>query len=162
MSALQRRIGDAEYDHLPRTYGFVETDLGLGLVIDLYRDRAGAISRTLREMVSTGFDAAEFDAAIDTLGDYMVRHVVLTRALLDHNIVAQDTESGWRLHIIDGMGEGAWVPLRRWIPALGRARIRRRIVECKQMLRERAGKPAGRDAWDTTRWSQGFLDHRGR
>ena len=37
-----------------------------------------------------------------------------------------------------------------------------RIVEFKELLRERGANPAGRGAWDTTRWSQGFLEHEGR
>jgi hypothetical protein len=160
LSALMRRIGDAGFDHLPRTYGFVETDLGRGLVIDLFRDRDGAISRTLRELLCTGADPAQFDAPLDELGEYMVRHRVLTRTLLDHNIVAQDTDRGWRLHLIDGVGEGAFLPIRRLVPTMARKRIRRRIEAFRAVMRERAANPRSRDEWDTTRWSQGFLDHR--
>ncbi|MFG0274538.1 MAG: YrbL family protein [Phycisphaerales bacterium] len=161
LGSLMRRIGDESYDHLPRTYGFVETDLGQGLVIDLFRDRDGAISRTLRELLCTGADPAQFDSALDDLGAFMVRHRVLTRKLLDHNIVAQDTDRGWRLHIIDGVGEGAFVPVRRLVPALARRRIAERIEEFRAVMRERAANPDAPELRDTTRWSQGFLDHRG-
>lgn len=166
LSRLMRRIGEAKYDHLPRTYGFVETDLGEGLVMDLIRDEAGPISRTLRQMIVEGVDAASFMPAFEQLGAYLLRHRVMTRALLDHNIVGQDLgrdrgEARWRLVMIDGMGDPAWLRPGALVPAIDRRRIRRRIEIGRERLRKLAADPPARESWDPTRWSQGFLEHRG-
>lgn len=161
LGALMRRLGPERYDHMPRVHGDVETDLGRGLVLDLVRDRDGAISRSLRELICAGADPADFDETIDELGAYLLANRIPTRTLLEHNIVAQDLGGAWRLHIIDGVGDRAWIPLAQWIPPLARAKTRARLDAFRARLRQIAqlGKP--REAWDTSRWGQGFLDHRG-
>ena len=57
---LYRAIGPEIKEHLPLSYGMTTTDLGPGLVLDLVRDIDGKISRSLRELISTGYELQQF------------------------------------------------------------------------------------------------------
>lgn len=164
LTALFRRIGDDASQHLPCCYGMFPTDLGPGLVLDLVRDRDGQISRSLRELLSLGHPPDQFRDAFEELGEFLHQHCVLTRALLDHNLVAQERADGtWRLYLIDGYGDRAWLPVARWSRSIGRAKVQRRLDEAWgrfEKLWRQGGVP--RQLIETSSWGQGFLNHRGR
>jgi hypothetical protein len=129
LTALFARLGPVATRCLPQCYGWTETDLGRGLVLDLIRDHDGNTSRSLRQLVSTGTALANFRPAFDELGAFLIQHKVVTRALLNHNIVAQRlADGGWRLFLMDGWGDPSWLPLGRWIPGVAEARIRRKVT----------------------------------
>lgn len=158
-----QRIGPAAKLHLPESYGMHLTDQGPGLVLDLVRDADGRISRSLRELLSTGYEPQLFRPAYDELSDFLRTYRVITRTLLDHNIAAQHRADGtWRLVIIDGLGDPALLPLARWIPALGRSKIERRIAEAWPRFEKfyRSGGVTA-DLIQSSSWGQGFLNHRG-
>lgn len=166
MHTLEReyaRIGSVAKRHLPESYGMQPTDQGPGLVLDLVRDCDGGISRSLRELLTIGHSPHEFQTAYDELGDFLLEHLVMTRAILDHNIAAQRQSDGaWRLYLIDGLGDPALVPVARWIPTIGRAKIERRLDEAWARF-ESFHKSGGvtPDLIRSSTWGQGFLKHRG-
>lgn len=163
LTRLFKQIGPEASRHLPCCYGMFPTDLGPGLVLDLIRDGDGQISRSLRELMSTGYAPETFHAAFEELGDFLRQHLVMTRSLLDHNIVAQQRSDGqWKLYIIDGVGDRAWLPLARWSRSLGRAKVNRRLAEAWsrfQKLWSQGG--VSKQLIATSSWGQGFLNHRG-
>lgn len=163
LTSLFRQIGSEASCHLPCCYGMFPTDLGPGLVLDLVRDDDGQISRSLRELMSTGFAPATFRTAFEELGDFLREHLVMTRSLLDHNIVAQQRSDGkWKLYIIDGLGDRAWFPLASWSRSLGRAKVKRRLSEAwsrYEMLWSQGG--VSKQLIESSSWGQGFLNHRG-
>lgn len=102
---LDRR-GDVSYDHIPRFYGKVETNLGPGFVVDRIRDFDGAESQALWWYFERGYPLAEF-------GPYLEE---LRQALLDNRIVfcvdmgrfnvlfRRESPGDARLVVIDGLG----------------------------------------------------------
>lgn len=156
------RVGPAAAFGLPRCYGMADTDLGPGLVLDLIRDQDGRIARSLRELISTGHAPGEFRAAFDEFGRFLLEHRILTRAILDHNLAAQSLGGGaWRLYLIDGVGDPAWLPVAEWVPWIGRAKIRRRVAEAWPRFERLAAEPVTRELIEQSSWGQGFLKHRG-
>ncbi len=126
---LFRRLGPEMKQHFPVSYGMQSTDLGPGLVLDLIRDQDGGISRSIREMVTNGYPLEELKSAFDEFSIFLFENVVLTRNLHDHNLVVQHREDGtWRLYLIDGFGDSAWLPLARWFRPIGRSKVRSRIA----------------------------------
>lgn len=163
LTDLFSRIGPTASEHLPRCYGMQDTDLGPGLVMDLVRDDDGKISRSLRELLSGEYPPETFDQAFDDLGRFLIRHVVLTRSILDHNLAAQERADGsWRLVMIDGYGDRAWLPVARWSRSIGRSKIRRRLDEAAERF-QTFWKSGGvtKQLIDASSWGQGFLNHRG-
>jgi hypothetical protein len=65
------------------------------------------------------------------------------------------------MFLIDGIGDPAWLPVRQWIPALGRARIRQRLKKGWEKF-ERVQRRGGVSQLDIERshWGQGILNYR--
>lgn len=161
LDALQRRLGSA-YDHLPRCYGYVETDLGRGLVLELVRDEDGHISRSVRESLLEGVALDELRPAYDEMAAFYIEHGVVTRAILDHNLTAQRVGSAWRLTLIDGFGDSTLIPLRSLLASTRRATAKKRMRAGWERIEEIAAQiRAGDTDWDRSRWGQGVLEHRG-
>jgi hypothetical protein len=161
LSSLQRRLGP-RFAHLPRYHGDIDTDLGRAVVLDLVRDADGRISRTVRALICEGVPLDALRPAFNAFAQYLVRYNVLTRALLDHNIAARHAADGsWSLVLIDGYGDPAAIPLASLVPPIGRARMRRRAVDAWERFERLASADPSEREFDTSRWSQGFLNHRG-
>ena len=160
---IGKRIGPAMGAHLPRSYGMVPTDLGPGFVLDLVRDHDGRISRSLRELITTGYPLGKLRPSFEEFGRFLSDHLILTRKLLDHNLVVSMQPDGpGAIYLIDGLGDPAFIPFSRWIPALGRAKIARRVDEAWRRF-EAFAETGGvsEELRRTSSWDQGFLRHRG-
>jgi hypothetical protein len=162
LAALWRRLGEREYRHLPRCYGYEATDLGRGLVLDLVRDADGRISRSVREALSEGATLEELRPAYEEMASRFIGRGVATRAILEHNLAAQRHADGrFFLVLIDGFGDPAWIPMRSLVPALRRATARKRAARGWERIEAIAEEIRRGAEWDTSRWGQGFLHHRG-
>lgn len=56
---------DLAFDHLPRFYGTVKTNLGNGFIVDLVRDYDGQISKPLNWYLANGLSIEELPAYLD-------------------------------------------------------------------------------------------------
>lgn len=160
---LERRIGPAMASHFPRSYGLHPTDMGPGLVLDLVRDSDGRISRSIRELITVGFDVQKLRSSFDDFCAFLMDNLVLTRSLLDHNLVVEmhGDEPG-PMFLIDGFGDPAWIPFSRWIPSLGRSKIARRKEEAWQRFEKfAAAGGVSEELIRSSSWGQGILNHRG-
>jgi hypothetical protein len=127
---LYRRLGPRMAAHLPICHGQIQTDLGPGLVLDLYRDPDGRISRNLRDLIMAGHELETFRPAFDRFAQFLMDNLVLTRALLDHNLVVQARGGdAWHMYLIDGVGDRAWLPLSSWFTRIGRITVAKRTAE---------------------------------
>ena len=89
---------------------------------------------------------------------------MLTRGLHDHNLVAQQRADGtWRLVLIDGIGDPAWLPFAAWIPSVGQQQDRaaRGQFAWQRMTAFAAAGGVSPDLVKTSSWDQGMLRHRG-
>ena len=122
-----KRRGQLDWNHVPRFYGAVDTDQGIGIVTALFRDWNGGYPKNLEELLPAGMTDA-LDAAIREFKDWLRRELFLTRDLLPHNIIAvADSPERYRLVIVDGIGNSEFVPLSHWFNCCARAKIERKI-----------------------------------
>ncbi len=129
LMSLEKRIGVQIQKHIPLCYGYEVTDLGPGLVLDLYRDSDGKISRSLRELFFLGHHPDEFKTAFDEFIQFFLDNCIVNRNLLDHNIVASKQQNGdWGLFLIDGFGDSSWLPIEQWSKTTARRKIKRRAA----------------------------------
>lgn len=162
LNRIEKRLGSSMREHLPKCYGYESTDAGPGLVLDLIRDHDGRISRSLRELFTTGFEPEQFRPAFHVFAAFLLEHRILTRNLHDHNIVASArADGGWRLYLIDGVGDPAWLPLARWSRRLGRKKVQKRIDAAWPRFEEfyKSGGVTEQMRREST-WDQGMLRHR--
>ncbi|NLL84093.1 MAG: hypothetical protein GX230_07625 [Lentisphaerae bacterium] len=128
LERLYRKLGDEMSRHFPRSYGMITTSIGPGLELDLMRDDDGLISKDIRSLLLAGYPLAQLRDVFNQFGEFLLRHRILTRNLLDHNLVVSMRDGKpYRIYMIDGMGDPAWLPLARWIPALGTEKVKRRM-----------------------------------
>lgn len=163
LEALEKRIGPKMASHLPRSYGMVPTDMGPGLVLDLVRDSDGPISRSIRELITVGYDLSKLRDSFDEFGRFLSENLVLTRNLLDHNLVVEmHGDKAGPMYLIDGFGDPAWIPFSRWIPSLGHAKVQKRLDEAWKRFEKFAASGGVTDELRrTSSWGQGMLNHRG-
>ena len=132
--AIARRLGSWP-NYLQRYHGIVETNLGLGMVVeklcgpdgllaptihDVVRDQG--VTRRLHALCATFYGAVERDACV--IGDMSL-----------FNIVLVEREDGERLVLVDGLGEKSFIPIRSALPLLNRLRIRHQIRQSWERLK---------------------------
>ena len=127
LAELHGRIGRSVAAFVPRFVGWVETDLGPGVAVDLIRDRDGGIATPLKQYVwERGVDD-DLEAALEEFAAYWIRERVPSRELLLHNVVARRLGGGaLRLVVIDGLGNADLLPLSRWSRVLARRKSARK------------------------------------
>ncbi len=137
LTGLHGRIGGSLAAFVPRFLGWVETDLGRGVALDLIRDDDGAIATPLKQYVwERGFDEC-LEAALGEFTAYWVRERVPSRELLLHNVVARRLAGGAvRLVVIDGLGNADLLPLSRWSRVLARRKSARKAARLRARIED--------------------------
>ena len=130
-----RRRGQLDYTHVPRFYGNVDTDQGVGIVTALFRNWDGRFPENLEELLPSGMTDA-LERAIAEFKDWLRRELFLTRDLLPHNIIAvADGPERFRLVIVDGIGNSEFLPLSHWFKFCARAKVERKIRKFDHRIR---------------------------
>lgn len=90
--------------HLPTSYGMVETDLGTAHAMELVRDSDGLISQTVELYIwENGLDAT-IKNALNTFKEHWLSAPPRSRDLLPHNLVLRKSSTESTIIIIDGYG----------------------------------------------------------
>ena len=114
--------------HIPKCYGFEETDKGMGLVTDIYRDFDNKISSNLRDYLLSHKTEGGLTQAIKEFQTNIFKYKILSRALLLHNIVVKRlTNDTCQLYLIDGIGSSEFIPVSSYFPVARDSKIKRKI-----------------------------------
>jgi len=124
---LERR-GMADYSHIPRFYGTVDTNLGRGLVVDLVADYDGAVSRSLWWHFERGYPVSEFQSYLEDLRRYLLANrIVFSVDMGRYNVLFQKLSAERaRLVVIDGLGNHTAINWLDRIAYFARRKIERR------------------------------------
>ena len=88
LARLEALNDPAVWKHLPRCYGWVQTDRGRGLVIELIRDPDGKISRSFKDYLwSSGYDERA-RKAVDDFAAYWDAFPIPTHTLSPRQVEA--------------------------------------------------------------------------
>ncbi len=113
--------------HLPRLYVAEETTAGMANVSDLILDRKHKPAQTLESYLKeNGFDP-KIQNAVNEFCEWLISTSILTRNLLPHNLVVDDTKENPRLVLVDGLGAPTFPTQLALIPAWRRRYISRRV-----------------------------------
>lgn len=137
--AILERRGIA-WDMLPRYYGDISTNRGIGAVYDFIVDENGQPSSTLQRRLS---DAAwmaqhwrELRRSLGELREYLLRYGIVTMNLHPENILCQMRTGGRiRLYIVDNVGTADFVPLAKYSRLFARLKMKRKWRRFKDLAR---------------------------
>jgi hypothetical protein len=108
--------------------GFVETDLGLGLVVEAALDHEGNLAPTLAQIVFENRFDDTIRAELETFSRQLIECDLIVADLKPANVVrAHSPELGHHFVMIDGLGISTVVPFKTLCPALNRLSKRGRV-----------------------------------
>lgn len=141
------------FDHLPRFYGKIEGDGFIGIEQELIQDfdqtgkstdtktgSRGVSSPTIRQYLANPLTTEQIRAfwqALDKLKAYLLRYNILALGIDHNNVVVQNTGSGIRMVLIDGVYDTEWIPISKYSRFFGNRKILRRWERFMQQLHEK-------------------------
>lgn len=129
-----RARGVPDLHHLQNITGLVDTDLGLGMVMEAVLRRDGQLAHTLGDLLENGgFGAAE-QAAFTEFCCWLTKAPLIVRDLSVHNLVWH--EQGQYFVVIDGVGGKARPTLRSFS---SRYNLRSNRLKVEKLQRRVAG-----------------------
>jgi hypothetical protein len=125
---LAARHGDDIYRYLPRVFGLVQTDIGIGLDVELIRDADGRISLSGKGYVIEQGLTPSLLEGVNKLGEFLVHHRIQFRDPFPHNLSVQHrTHDTLRLVIVDGLARKSLVPFDRLPRDIAEPRIHKKL-----------------------------------
>jgi PhoP regulatory network protein YrbL len=108
-------------DFLQKVVGFVETDLGLGIVIEAVRTPSGELASNIAALIERGQFNATVRTALDTVKRQILENDLTLSDLNVGNLVyTGDEKTPGRFILIDGLGTATIFPLKRFSKYLNR------------------------------------------
>jgi len=123
--------GGAVWEHFPRCYGILPTNCGDGIVTDLIRDKDGNISKTVRQYVKANGKTPELLGALEVFFNLFRTHLIVTRDILDHNLVVKIVDENLTIYMIDGFGSSEVIPFLLWFSLVAKRKVNRKIERFK-------------------------------
>jgi hypothetical protein len=151
---IERYYSDDVWNIVARCYGFVQTNLGTGLCVELICDDDGRISKTLKQYIWECGQTEDVEVALGVFEFWALALGLPSRLLESSNILVQAGGCGIRrLALIDGLGWPQIIPYRY----LMRSAARRAAGKKLEGLRRHvagviAAKAAGRE------FGKGWID----
>ncbi len=104
------RRHDLKFDHLPKYYGTIKTNLGDGFVVELVRDYDGQISKPLNWYLAHGLSVEKLPPYLESLKRFFLKYLIIFNYdMKSSNLLLQKFSSGdARLVLIDGLGDTAY------------------------------------------------------
>jgi hypothetical protein len=129
LNILKKR--GVECDILPKYYGCISTNIGIGYVFEFIKDYDGKASQNLYDYLSSKFlSEADFSILVDelkTMKEKMLSHEIITMGLFIGNILCKkDRENSYKLILINDMGSAALIPIEYYFTFAAHARINRK------------------------------------
>ncbi|HSP43046.1 MAG TPA: YrbL family protein [Luteolibacter sp.] len=122
--------------------GYVETDLGLGMVMEAALDREGNVAPTLARLAKGKLVDDTIRAELECFAAALIESDIIVADLNPANIVrAYDPERGHHFVLIDGLGVSTILPFKRFSRALNRASKRKRVAALWERIGRFMSKP---------------------
>jgi hypothetical protein len=118
---------------LQRLAGIVDTDYGIGVVVEKLVGRDGELAPTLAKVVRGGGVTPELLQKLGQLTDELIKYNIVVGKLHAHNMVLAVRGGEERFVVIDGYGATALIPIHTWSDRINAAHTRSRL---KRLIRD--------------------------
>jgi hypothetical protein len=125
----------SNHGYLQNICGFVDTDLGLGMVVETIRDENGYLAKSLADLVEGHIFGAMHRRALEKLLEWLESTHVIVRDFTLNNLV-WDEKNGMFV-IVDGIGSRPVLSLRMFSKKYNRYSMKKKISKLRMRL-ERA------------------------
>lgn len=123
-----------DWSRIARCHGWVETNLGKGLVFDFVCDTDGTPSITFKEYLARHGVSKEIRFDLDKLKEYLLLNNVVLCDLRTTNILCQNLNGDLFLKFVDGVGNRDYIKLASWSSFWGRKKITRHWARFEKRL----------------------------
>lgn len=118
--ALRLR-GEHELPFLQRFIGILDTDIGLGVVVEKLTGADGKLAPSVMSIVRRqGLSAGLRQKLLELRDQVIAHHVIFTDVSGNNIVVVPDNGGGERLVIVDGLGDRLWLPVNVISPRINR------------------------------------------
>jgi len=118
--------------------GLVDTDLGMGLVMEAARDAEGNLAPTAAKLIFEGRYDERAAVALEEFLKAIVESDVVFADLHERNIVYARSKDGQdRFVMIDGLGASNFLPLKSWFPSINRKSKEKRVRRLRKRVEGR-------------------------
>ena len=115
--------------------GYVETDMGLGMVMEAALDPDGGLAPTLARLAKGKMVDDTIRAELERFASALIESDIIVADLNPANIVrAYHPEFGHHFVLIDGLGVSTVLPFKRISRALNRASKRKRLAAMRERM----------------------------
>jgi hypothetical protein len=122
--------------------GYVETDLGLGMVMEAALDEHGNLAPTLAKLAREKRVDAAIRADLERFARDLIESDIIVADLNPANLVrAYSSDHGHHFLLIDGLGVSTILPFKRVSRAINRASKRKRVAELWERIGRFMDKP---------------------
>ncbi len=122
------RRHDLKFDHLPKYYGTIKTNLGDGFIVELVRDYDGQISKPLNWYLAHGFPVENLPPYLESLKRFFLKNLIIFNYdMRSSNLLLQKYSPGdARLVLIDGLGDTVYIEWFNTFTSHAESKINRR------------------------------------
>lgn len=135
------------FKHLPRCYGYVETDLGPGVSWDMISNPDGTPCRSLRDYkvnpaLINDMEKKRLWLALEEFFSWQQNNLIMLRELAFINTLVQEEGEGkLKLYHIDAIGCADLIPLAKYSTLVRRLRIMNKVYRFRRRMEAWLGKP---------------------
>jgi hypothetical protein len=112
---------------LQKFAGIVDTDYGIGVVVEKLVGRDGGLAPTLAMLARRDGITPELLRKLDQFESELIEHNIVVGKLHAHNLVLAVRGDEERFVVIDGYGETALIPIHTWSTRINTAHTKSRL-----------------------------------
>jgi hypothetical protein len=129
---------------LQRFGGVVDTDYGVGVIVEKLVGRDGGMAPTLAKLASRDGVTPELLQKLGQFEAELIKYDIVVGKLHAHNLVLAVRDGEERFVVIDGYGETALIPIHTWSTRINTAHTRSRLRRLIAKLYRHPGPLSGR------------------
>lgn len=123
-----------DWSRVARCYGWVETNLGKGLVFELVYDSDGTPSIKFQDYIERNGVNDEIKLELKKLKNYLLLNNIVVCDLKKSNILCQNVVGRPFLKLVDGVGNRDYIKLANWFSYWAKKKIERHWVRFEKKL----------------------------
>ncbi|MCV6625477.1 MAG: PhoP regulatory network YrbL family protein [Cellvibrionaceae bacterium] len=131
---LAKQNNPRVWEHIPKLFGLEQTDMGLGIVTELWRNADGSLAYNVEDMCRQGM-SEELAAGIEEFVQWLQAETIISRDILPHNVIAaRQPDGSLKVAIVDGIGNSEFFPLSTWFKFFGGLKIKRKLKKFRYRI----------------------------